>query len=203
MSKKYNELSRKKKQLIASEYPYKPDNQIFDSTHGGSFESKKFFANKQELMDFKEEAAEHDVSLQKRRDFVVGTKRTANSSTISIIDTVLGDMGEDSYRAALEIANHELDPADIVKDLIGIQATRLRKGIQYEDDAELGLNQETEAAMSNMINLAKLNNEIVNGKKMDVQIEGSLSSMIMGMDIDDEDEYIDISIEDDDENEKE
>lgn len=193
---KYNELSRKKKQLIASEYPYKADIQIFDPTQGGSFESKKFFSNKKELMDFKEEAAEHDVSLQKRRDFVVGEKRTYNSPTISIIDTVLGDMGEDSYRAALEIANHELDPADIVKDLIGIQATRLRKGIEYEDEAELGLNQETEAAMSNMINLAKLNNEIVNGKKMDVQIEGSLSSMIMGMDIDEE-EYIDIDVEDD------
>lgn len=198
---KYNELSRKKKQLIASEYPYKSDNQLFDSTLGGSFESKKFFDTRQELMEFKEEAAENDVSLQKRRDFVVGSTKTKNSETISIIDAVLGDMGEDSYRAALEIANHELDPLAIVEDLIGIQAIRLRRGVEYEEDAELGLNQETEAAMSNMINLAKLNNEIVNGKKMDVQIEGSLSSMIMGMDLDDDEEYIDTNLQEDEENE--
>lgn len=197
MSRKYDELSRKKKQLIASEYPYKADNQIFDTTGGNSYESKKFFSTRKELMEFKEEAAEHDVSLQKRRDFVVGKNRTSNSSTISIIDAVLGDMGEDSYRAALEIANHELDPQAIVEDLIGIQAIRLRRGVEYEEDAELGLNQETEAAMSNMINLAKLNNEIINGKKLDVQIEGSLSSMIMGMDIEEDIDYIDIDLEDD------
>jgi len=191
MTRKYDELSRKEKQLIASEYPYKSDNQIFDSSQNG-IESKKFFSSRQELLDFKEEAAKNDVSLQKRRDFVVGKNRTTKSATISIIDAVLGDMGEDSYRAALEIANHELDPQAIVEDLIGIQAIRLRRGVEYEEDAELGLNQETEAAMSNMINLAKLNNEIINGKKVDVQIEGSLSSMIMGMDIDDE-EYIDIN----------
>lgn len=192
---KYDELPRKKKQLISSEYPYKSDNQLFDTTLGNSFESKKSFANRQEIIDFKEKAADEDVSLQKRRDFVTGSLRPVNSETISIIDTVLGPMGEDSYRAALEIASHELDPLSIIQDLIGIQATRLRKGIQYEDDAELGLNQETEAAMSNMISLAKLNNEIINGKKMDVQIEGSLSSMILGMDIDedDEEEYIDIN----------
>jgi hypothetical protein len=199
---KYDELSRKKKQLIASEYPYKSDNQLFDTTLGNSFESRKSFASRQEIIDFKEEAAKEDVSLQKRRDFVTGSMRPVNSETISIIDAVLGPMGEDSYRAALEIASHELDPLTIVQDLIGIQTIRLRKGMEYEDDAELGLNQETEAAMSNMINLAKLNNEIINGKKMDVQIEGSLSSMILGMDIEDDDEqYIDIDIRDD-ENEK-
>lgn len=193
---KYNELPRKKKQLIASEYPYKSDNQLFDTTLGNSFESKKSFSTRQEIIDFKEEAANEDVSLQKRRDFVIGSKKPVNSETISIIDAVLGPMGEDSYRAALEIASHELDPLAIVQDLIGIQTIRLRKGMEYEEAAELGLNQETEAAMSNMINLAKLNNEIINGKKMDVQIEGSLSSMILGMDDDedDEDKYIDINI---------
>lgn len=196
---KYNELSRKEKQLIASEYPYKADNQLFDATLGGSFQTSKFFNTREELSEFKKEAAENDVSLQKRRDFVVGSKRTANSETISIIDTVLGDMGEDSYRAALEIANHEFDPLSIVKDLMGIQAVRLRRGYDYEKEAELGLNQETEAAMSNFINLTKLGNEIVNGKKIDMQVEGSLSSMIMNMDLNDDDEFIDIDINIEDE----
>ena len=51
--------------------------------------------------------------------------------------------------------------------------------------------------MSNAISLNKLINEIINGKKLDVQVEGSLSSMIMNMELDDqdyeEDDYIDIS----------
>ena len=59
--------------------------------------------------------------MQKRRDFVTGSMRPVNRETISIIDAVLGPMGEDSYRAALEIASHELDPLTIVQDLIGIQ----------------------------------------------------------------------------------
>ena len=48
--------------------------------------------------------------------------------------------------------------------------------------------------MSNAINLTKLINDIVNGKKLDVQVEGSLSSMIMNMELDDQqiEDYIDI-----------
>ena len=199
MSKKYNQLPRKAKQLIASEYPYKSDLQLFDSTLGGSsFESGKFFDSRKQLMDFKEEAANEDVSLQKRRDFVTGSVTTSNSDTISIIDMVLGKSGEDAYRDALEIAQHDLDPLDISKGLLGIQLARLKQGYAYEKEANLGLSQEVEGAMSNAISLNKLINEIINGKKLDVQVEGSLSSMIMNMELDDQDfeeeeEYIDIS----------
>ena len=67
-----------------------------------------------------------------------------------------------------------------------------------EKEANLGLSQEVEGAMSNAINLNKLINDIINGKKLDVQVEGSLSSMIMNMDIDeselqDEEDVIDIT----------
>lgn len=198
MTKKYNQLSRKAKQLIASEYPYKSDIQLFDSTLGASsFESKKFFDNKKQIMDFKEEAANEDVSLQKKRDFVTGSVTTSNSDTISIINMVLKNSGEDAYRDALELAQHDLDPLDISKGLLGIQLARLQRGYAYEKEADLGLSQEVEGAMSNAISLNKLINEIINGKKLDVQVEGSLSSMIMNMDIDeqdiiDEEEYIDI-----------
>ena len=196
---KYQELSRKRKQLIASEYPYKSDAQLFDSTLGLSeFKTKKSFANKHEILDFKEEAAKDDVALQKRRDFVVGENVTANSQTISILDTVCSPMGEEMYRDALEMAQHELDPTKAVKEIFILQAQRIAQGRKYEVDADMGLSQETEAAISNMINIIKLDNEIKNGKKLDVQLEGSLSSMIMGMDFDDVDigekEFIDIDI---------
>lgn len=202
MNKQYKQLSRKAKQLIASEYPYKSDIQLFDSSLGGSFESKKFFGKKQEIIDFKEEAAKEDVSLQKKRDFVTGSVTTSNSDTISIIDMVLKNSGEDAYRDAIELAQHDLDPLDISKGLLGIQLARLKQGVAYEREANLGLSQEVEGAMSNAISLNKLINDIINGKKLDVQVEGSLSSMIMNMELDDqdfeEDEYIDIeSVEND------
>lgn len=203
---KYSELSRKRKQLIASEYPYKSDAQLFDSTLGLSFESRKPFASKKEILDFKEEAAQQDVALQKRRDFVVGENSTANSQTISILDTVCSPIGEEVYRDAIEMAQHELDPSTAIKEMYILQAQRLAQGRKYEIDADLGLSQETEAAISNMINIIKLDNEIKNGKKLDVQLEGSLSSMIMGMDLDEidlEDEYIDANIiKEDEEDEK-
>jgi len=203
---KYSELSRKRKQLIASEYPYKSDSQLFDSTLGlTDFESKKPFASRKEILDFKEEAAQDDVALQKKRDFVVGESSTANSQTISILDTVCSPMGEEMYRDALEMAQHELDPSTAVKEMYILQAQRLAQGRKYEQDADLGLSQETEAAVSNMINLIKLDHEIKNGKKLDVQLEGSLSSMIMGIDLDDDDtndeEYIDVNIKEDEDNE--
>ena len=203
MNKQYKQLSRKAKQLIASEYPYKSDIQLFDSSLGGSsYETKKFFGKKQEIIDFKEAAAEEDVSLQKKRDFVTGSVTTSNSDTISIIDMVLKNSGEDAYRDAIELAQHDLDPLDISKGLLGIQLARLKQGVAYEREANLGLSQEVEGAMSNAISLNKLINDIINGKKLDVQVEGSLSSMIMNMELDDqdyeEDEYIDIeSVEDD------
>lgn len=196
MAEKYAKLPRKRKQLIASEYPYKSDMQLFDGTLGNSFQSKKPFGSRKELMDFKEEAAKEDVSLQKKRDFTTGSVTTANSDTISIIDMVLKNSGEDAYRDAIELAQHDLDPLDISKGLLGIQLARLKQGVAYEKEANLGLSQEVEGAMSNAISLNKLINEIINGKKLDVQVEGSLSSMIMNMEIDDqeyeEDNYIDI-----------
>ena len=196
---KYDELSRKQKQLLASQYPYRSDSQLFSRSES----TRKFLSKKQELMEFKEQAAEQDVSLQKRRDFVTGSLTDPNEKeTISLIDTILGDFGEDAYRAALEIASHEVDPLSIVKDLMGVQAVRLRRGMQYELDADLGLNQDTEAAMSNFINLVRLNNDIVNGQKLDVQVDGSLSSLIMGMALDDDTIEVDAEIKDSDEDDE-
>lgn len=196
--KKYQQLDRKQLQLLCSEYAYKSDNQLFDATLGNSFESKKVFKTRDEILDFKEEAAQNDVALQKRRDFVTGSKTTANSQTISIIDSVLGPAGEDEYRSAIEMANMEYDPLDMVKGLFAIQMGRLREGRKYEKDVGMGLSQETEAAMSNAITLSKLTNEIINGKQVDVSLEGSLSSMIMGLDLSEEDleqeEYIDVDL---------
>lgn len=192
---RYHELSRKEKQLIASEYPYKADIHLWDVTNGNGPTSKKFFSTKEELMDFKEKAAEDGVSLTKRREFVVGSDRTKNSPTTSIINTILAPMGEEAYRIGLELAEQEFDPLPTAQSLFAIQLTRLQKGMEYEDDVDLGLSPETEACMSNLINILKVTNDIVNGQKVDVNLSGSLSSLIMDMDIDDiinEDDIIDI-----------
>ena len=200
-TKKYRELTRKQLQLLCSEYPYKSDNQLFDSALGNSFKSRKPFSSRQELMDFKEEAAQSDVALQKRRDFVVGSETTKNSQTVSIIDAIIGKGGEDEYRSAIELANHEQDPLDMANASFVISTMLLREGIQYDKEVGMGVSQETLAAMSNSTSLVKLINEIQNGHKLDVQMSGSLSSMIMDIDLDDidEDEYIDIEGEIDDE----
>ena len=144
------------------------------------------------------------MALQKRRDFVVGEDRTANSQNISILDTVCSPMGEEIYRDAIEMAQLELDPTTAVKEMYILQAQRIAQGRKYEIDADLGLSQETEAAISNMINIIKLDNEIKNGKKLDVQLEGSLSSMIMGMNLDDEleEDYIDINLKDEEDDDE-
>ena len=198
--KKYKDLNRKQLQLLCSEYPYKSDNQLFDSTLGNSFKSKKPFQNRQELMDFKEEAAQNDISLQKRRDFVVGSERTSNSQTISIIDSIIGEGGEDEYRSAIELASYEQDPLSMATALFAVSTGILRDGIKYDKEVGMGVSQETLAAMSNSTALVKLINEIQNGNKLDVQFKGSLSSMIMDIDLDDiDDEYIDIDGEIDDE----
>lgn len=181
---KYDDLDRKQKQLIATEYPYKSDSQLWDRTMGNSYKSAKFFDNPQQIRDFKEKAAEDDISLVKRRDFVVGQEDDVKK-TISIIDTVLGDQGEEPYRAALELAKNEFSCENIIKDLFVIQTTRLRNGIEYEREVGLGNNPETEACMSNLLNIVKVANDIENGRKLNVQVEGSLSSMILDMDIED------------------
>lgn len=179
---RYDELTRKEKQLIASEYPYKSDNQLWNTSKHG----KTFFKSRDEILDFKEQAAQNDVSLTNRRDFVTGKENgSQNAPTISIVDTVLGQMGEEPYRAALEIAKNEFDPLFIVKDLFAIQTTRLRKGIEYENEVGLGVNAETEACMSNLVNIVKVGNDIVNAKKLDIKVEGSLSNMILDLGLDD------------------
>ena len=184
---KYDELNRKQKQLLASEYPYKANHQLWDRRK----ESNKFLDNQKELIDFKEKAAQDDVSLIKKRDFVTGREVARKGPTISIIDAVLGEMGEEPYRAAIEIARNEFDPLFVIKDLFAIQTTRLRKGIEYENDVGLGVNAETEACMSNLVNIIKVGNDIINGKKLDIKVDGSLSNLILDMDIDGIDDIID------------
>lgn len=184
---KYDELNRKQKQLIASEYPYKANHQLWENDKA----SKRFLKTVGELTDFKERAAQDDVSLIKKRDFVTGKDVSPAGPTISIIDTVLGQMGEEPYRAAIEIARNEFDPLFVIKDLFAIQTTRLRKGIEYENDVGLGVNAETEACMSNLVNIIKVGNDIINGKKLDIKVDGSLSNLILDMDIDGINDIID------------
>lgn len=192
---RYSELSRKEKQLIASEYPYKADIHLWDVTSGQNNNTTKFFKTKEELMEFKEEAAEDGVTLMKRRDFVTSPERTVNSQTVSMIDTILSPMGEEVYRMGLELADQEFDPLPIAKSLFAVQINRLQRGMEYEKDVDLGLSPETEACYGNLLSLLKITNDIVNGQKVDVSLNGSLSSMIMDMDIDSligEDDIIDI-----------
>lgn len=186
--KKYDQLTRKEKQLIALEYPYKADRQLWDVTLGKSdYDSAKFFNSPEEILEIKEEMAKEDVSLINRRNYVSGSKTTKHSETISILDSVLTPFGEDVYRNILEESAKELDPSQAIKELILIQKLRVKIGMQHEIDADLGNNPETEACIRGLESIIKTYNDIVNGQKHDVNVHHSISSMIADMDLDDED----------------
>ena len=52
---KYEELTRKEKQLLALEYPYKSDRQLWDTTLGKSqYDSSKFFNSPEQIEELKE-----------------------------------------------------------------------------------------------------------------------------------------------------
>ena len=193
MKEKYENMDRKRKQLMLLEYPYKSDRQLWDSTMGaGGIDSNKFFNSPQEIEEFKELAAQDDISLMKRRDFVVGEKRTTNSGTISILDDVMSPFNDETYRNALEMADQDLDLERAIKELYIIQSKRLALGVQYEIDVGLGNNPETEACRQGLESILKTANDIINGKKIDIYAEHhhSLADAIMDMDI--SGDYIDV-----------
>ena len=190
--KKYDQLTRKEKQLIALEYPYKADRQLWDVTLGHSdYDSSKFFTSPEEILEIKEEMAKEDVSLVNRRNYVSGEKRTLHSETISILDSVIAPFGEDVYRNVLEMSEKELDPKVAIKELFLIQKLRLQMGMQYEIDVGLGNNPETEACARGLESILKTYNDIVNGQKHDIRVNHSVSSMISEMNLSEED-FIDI-----------
>lgn len=190
--KKYDQLTRKEKQLIALEYPYKADNQLWDTTLGKSdYDTSKFFSSPEEIIEIKEEMAKEDVSLVNRRNFVTGENRTVHSETISILDSVMGPFGDEIYRNALELSEKELDPKNAIKELYIVQAQRLRMGMEYEAEVGLGNNPETEACVRGLESIIKTYNDIVNGQKHDITVNHSVSSMIAEMNLDDED-FIDL-----------
>lgn len=190
--KKYDQLTRKEKQLIALEYPYKADNQLWDTTLGKSdYNTSKFFSSPEEIIEIKEEMAKEDVSLINRRNFVTGEKTTTHSETISILDSVMGPFGDEVYRNALELSERELSPKNAIKELYIIQAQRLKMGMEYEAEVGLGNNPETEACVRGLESIIKTYNDIVNGQKHEISVNHSVSSMIAEMNLDEED-FIDL-----------
>ena len=182
---RYDELSQKEKQLLAAQYPYKKDRDIFTSP---SKKGSDIISTQDELDDFKKRAEEEGVSLMKRKNYTV-----TKDGVTSLIDVALGEMPEDSYRAALELAKVEFEPVAILQELFSIEATRLRRGIQYENEMNLGLEQDTQAAMTSLVNITKSIHDIEQGRKLTVEFENNLSSMIEAMNLDD-DERIDAEV---------
>lgn len=178
---RYDELSQTEKQLLAAQYPYKKDSDIFsDARQKGA----DVISTKAELDEFKKRAEEDGVSLMKRKNFMI----TRDGPT-SIIDIALGDLTEDSYRAALELAQVEFEPVGILRELFAIEATRLRKGIKYEEELGLGLEQDTQNAMTSLVNITKSIHDIQEGQKLTVEFENNLSSMIESINLDDDERF--------------
>ena len=73
--------------------------------------------------------------------------------------------------------------------VFAIEATRLRRGLAFEEQLGLGLEQDTQAAMTSLTNITKSIHDITEGQKLTVEFENNLSSMIEAMDFD-EDERI-------------
>ena len=175
---RYDELSQTEKQLLATQYPYKKDRDIFnDASHKGN----DIINTQEELDDFKRQAENDGVSLMKRKNFVI-----TKEGPTSLIDVALGELSEDTYRAALELAQIEFEPVSILQELFAIEATRLRRGLNYEEELGLGLEQDTQAAISSLANITKSIHDITEGQKLTVEFENNLSSMIESMDFDEE-----------------
>lgn len=174
---RYDELSQKEKQLLAAQYPYKKDSDIFNNP---SKQGNDIIHTQDELLEFKKKAEEDGVSLMKRKNFVI-----TKEGPTSLIDVALGELPEDSYRAALELAQIEFEPVSILQELFAIEATRLRRGLKYEEELGLGLEQDTQAAMSSLTSITKSIHDITEGQKLTVEFENNLSAMIESMDLDD------------------
>ena len=188
---RYDELTRHEKQLLSSQYPYKRISELFDRNEKHVIPS---FRVLEDIEDFKEEAEKEGVSLMQNSDFLV-----TKDGPVSLIDIALGELSEDSYRAALELAKVTFDPVRVLRDLAAIEATRLREGIAYEKELGLGLNQDTQASMNSLVSITKLINNIEEGQKYQIEFSNNLAGMISGMDLDDDleddDNIIDISID--------
>jgi len=192
MATKYADMDRKRKQLMALEYKYKSDRQLFDSRRDLLPNSNKIFNSVEEIQDFKEEMAQSDISLTKRRDFVAG-KDNQKSKTISILDALMSPMGDEVYRNAMEMAEGKLDLEQAITELYIVQFHRLMMGMEYEREVGLGNNPETEACRQGLESIIKTANDIIYGKKIDIHAEHhhSLTNAFMNMDLGD-DEYIDV-----------
>ena len=175
---RYDELSQKEKQLLAIQYPYKKDRDIFNDAQN---QGGDILSSQEELDDFKRRAELDGVSLMKRKNFMI-----TKEGPTSLIDVALGELPEDSYRAALELAQIEFEPVGILQELFAIEATRLRRGIKYEEELGLGLEQDTQAAITSMTNITKSIHDITEGQKLTVEFENNLSSMIESMNFDDD-----------------
>ena len=188
---RYDELTRHEKQLLSSQYPYKRISELFDRNEKHVIPS---FRALEDIEDFKEEAEKEGVSLMQNSDFLI-----TKDGPVSLIDIALGELSEDSYRAALELAKVTFDPVRVLRDLAAIEATRLREGIAYEKELGLGLNQDTQASMNSLVSITKLINNIEEGQKYQIEFSNNLAGMISGMDLDDDleddDNIIDISID--------
>lgn len=178
---KYDELSQKQKQLLAMQYPYKKDEDIFPSK---SNEQIDIVSSKTELDEFKRRAEDEGVSLMKRKNFIV-----TKDGPESLIDAVLGDMPEDAYRDALMLSQIEFDPIATMQELFAIEATRVRRGIQYEENLNLGLEQDTQNAITSLASITKSIHDMKEGQKISVEFENNLSSLIESMDLDDDERY--------------
>lgn len=171
---KYSELSRKEKQLIASQYPFKKDQDLFKSKYTvGNLQGDS------DVMDFKYEASKEGVDLVKKSEYV----QTSNG-IVSVIDIVLGNMNPDAYSAALELAKIDFNAIDILKEIFSIEATRLRDGMEYEQSLGMGLQDETQSSLNSLVNIVKTISELEEGKKLSIDFNTSLSGMISSMDLD-------------------
>ena len=191
---RYDDLTRHEKQLLSSQYPYKRLSELFDRKERHVIPS---FRELEDIEDFKEEAEKEGVSLMQNSDFLV-----TKDGPVSLIDVALGELSEDSYRAALELAKVTFDPVQVLRDLAAIEATRLRDGIAYEKELGLGLNQDTQASMNSLVSITKLINNIEEGQKYQIEFSNNLAGMISGMDLEEEEEdnnIIDVSIVEDEE----
>lgn len=182
----YSKLSQKQKQLLVDQYPYRKDKDVFKIANVSGTDNINSLREDIELYD--------DISLLSKRDYVVPepNREGREPNIVSLIDVAMRGQDEESIRQATELAKQDHDGIDLLNAALGIQAGRLPRALEYE--ADYGPNPDTEAVMSNLINIIKLINNAKDGQKMSVTLENTFSDILMGInngDIDIDDESFD------------
>lgn len=178
----YEDLSQEEKQDLIDKYPYMTDKEIFKETA---------INTKSELVEFIDMAYEENgVLLEKSSLDIVKN----DDGDVSILGIVLADLDEGISNLALEMRKSDLDPIEVIDDVLVLQLLRAKEWIPFEK--EIGTpSEDVQAILQHIGQLAGQKHKIQEGIKVQGNIQHTLVGLVDELDDDDEDDFIDAEYE--------